>query len=54
MTMLILLSLVFASGFTCGYYVGDRKSKKRRERYLESTGGQDIPASAFGNPRRAF
>jgi hypothetical protein len=34
---------IFAAGFGCGYYVRERISNKRRERYLASKRGQKIP-----------
>jgi hypothetical protein len=55
-TMAILISLlsIFAAGFTCGYFVRDRKSKKGFNREVKSTRDHKLPGSAFGQPRRAF
>jgi hypothetical protein len=42
---LILLSALFAAGVACGYYLRDRKSRKRRERHLRAKRYVNIPES---------
>lgn len=54
MAILISLLSIFAAGFTCGYFVRDRKSKKGFNREVKSTRDHKLPGSAFGHPRRAF
>jgi hypothetical protein len=54
MAILILVLSIFAAGFTCGYFVRDRKSKKGFNRAVKSARDRNLPASAFGHPRRAF
>jgi hypothetical protein len=51
---LILSSALFAAGVGCGYYVRDRISRKRRERYLRAKRYVNIPQSSVEHARRAF
>jgi hypothetical protein len=50
---LILSSALFAAGVSCGYYVRDRISRKRRERYLRSKRYIKIPLSTNEHSGRA-
>jgi hypothetical protein len=38
---LLIFLIIFGGGFGAGYYVRDRVSKKRRERYLAAKRGQE-------------
>jgi hypothetical protein len=51
---LILSSALFAADVGCGYYVRDRISRKRRERYLRAKRYVNIPQSNVEHARRAF
>jgi hypothetical protein len=51
---LILLLAIFAAGVGCGYFVRDRISRKRRERYLRAKRYVNIPQPNVKHARRAF
>jgi hypothetical protein len=39
---LLIFLIIFGGGYGAGYYVRDRISKKRRERYLAAKRGQEL------------